>query len=206
MTENKKSICGNPVRVMILSLVCMLVLAACNGPVGPYSNQPTATSSICLEGIWAIRNPEIFYRYALPPGAFDQSALEFKDSSGGIGYRFDSKGVLTIEAVNLIGRFDVKQGAELAPLEIKISGFASGAYTIKGDTVSLNNALSSEMPFLALYDGESMMDTKKAAEFAPLFLPPYTTARFECSADKLTLQILNFPGYQEKLEFQRMTK
>jgi len=206
MAENKKSIPGILLRVMILTLVSMLALTACNGPVSSYSNQPTATSSICLEGIWAIRDPEVFYRYALPPGAFDQSTLAFKDSSGGIGYRFDSKGVLTIEAVNFIGKFDVKQGAEVAPLEIKISGFASGAYTINGDTVSLNNVLSSEIAFVALYDGDNMMDTKKAAEFVPLFLPPYTTARFECSADKLILQILNFPGYQEKLEFQRVTK
>jgi hypothetical protein len=49
-----------------------------------------------------------------------------------------------------------------------------------------------------------MMSTKKIDEFAPLFLPPYTTAKFECTSDELTLLILNFPGYQEKIEFQRV--
>ena len=92
------------------------------------------------------------------------------------------------------------------PLEIKMNGFASGTYTIDGDTVHLDKVLTSEIDYLATYDGEQMMGTKKIDEFAPLFLPPYTTAKFECTSDKLTLQILNFPGYQEKIEFQRLVQ
>jgi hypothetical protein len=192
--------------VLVLVVVSILSLAACNSQVSPYSNQPTATSSICLEGIWAIRHPETFYRYSIPPGSFDLSALTFKNSMGGIAYRFDSKGVLTVEAVEFIGKFDVKQATEVLPLEIKMTGFGSGAYTINGDTVTLDKVLSSEIDYSATYAGESMMITKRIEEFAPLFLPPYRTAKFECTSDKLTLQILNFPGYQENIEFQRLIK
>lgn len=194
--------------VLLLAFITILSLVACNGSVkpAPYSNQPTATSSICLEGIWAIRHPETFYRYSLPPGSFDLNTLTYKSSGGGIAYRFDSKGVLTVEAVEFAGKFDVKQGAEVSPLEIKMNGFASGAYTINGDIVSLGKVLSSEILYSATYAGEPMMNTQKVSDFAPLFLPPYTTAKFECTSETLTLQIVNFPGYQEKIEFQRMIK
>ena len=192
--------------ILIVTVIALLSLAACNGQVKPvpYSNQPTATSTICIVGIWTIRQPETFYKYSLPPGSFDLTTLIYKDSRGGIGYRFDSKGVLTVEAVGFTGKFDVKQGSETLPLEIKMSGFGSGTYTINGDTVMLDKVLTSEIDYSATYGGEPMMNTKQIEEFAPLFLPPYTTARFECTSDKLTLQILNFPGYQEKIEFQRL--
>ncbi len=195
--------------MLVVAVISMLSLAACNGQVmpGAYSNQPTATSSICLVGgIWAIRHPETFYKYSLPPGSFDLTTLTYKSSAGGIAYRFDSKGVLTVEAVAFTGKFDVKEAAGTSPLEIKINGFATGAYTIDGDTVRLDKVLTSYIDYSATYAGESMMSTKKIDDFAPLFLPPYTTVKFECTSDMLTLQIVNFPGYQEKLEFQRQIK
>jgi hypothetical protein len=191
--------------LLVLTAISLLSLAACNSQ-GTYSNQPTATSSICLVGVWSIRHPETFYKYSLPPGSFDLTTLTYKDSRGGIGYRFDSHGVLTVEAAGFNGKFDVKEGARSLALEIKMNGFASGAYTIDGDSVHLDKVLTSEIDYLATYDGEQMMGTKKIDEFAPLFLPPYTTAKFECTSDTLTLQILNFPGYQEKIEFQRLVQ
>jgi hypothetical protein len=193
---------------LAILLIAVSLMAACNVGSKPVTsgNQPIGTSSICLEGIWGIRHPETYFRYSLPPGAFDLNTLTFKDSIGGIAYRFDNKGVLTIEAVGFDGKFDVKQGAEIAPLEMKMSGFASGAYTIDGDTVSLTKVISSEIQLLATYAGESMMDTNKVADFAPLFVPSYTSAKFECTPETLTLQIANFPSIKEKIEFQRLTK
>jgi hypothetical protein len=189
--------------MLVLAVITLLSMSACNGQA-PYSNRPTATSSVCLVGIWSIRHPETFYKYSLPPGSFDLTTLAFKKSTGGIGYRFDSNGVLAVEAVEFAGTFDVKESSGTLPLEIKINGFGSGTYTIDGDTVHLDQVLTSEIDYLATYAGEPMMSTKKIGEFAPLFLPPYTTAKFECTSDELTLQILNFPGYQEKIEFQRV--
>jgi hypothetical protein len=189
--------------LIMVTFVFLLSLAACNGAV-PEDNQPTATSSICLVGIWSNVNPETFIKYSLPPGSFDLNTLTYKDSRGGIGYRFDSHGVLSIEAVEFSGKFDVKDGARILPLETRMNGFANGTYTLDGDTVRLDKVLNSEIEYTATYSGEQMMGTKKVDEFAPLFLPPYTTAKFECTPDKLTLQILNFPGYQEKIEFKRL--
>jgi len=190
---------------LIVTIIALLSLGACNDQL-PNSNLPTATSSICLEGIWTIKNPEVFYKYSIPPGSFDLSTLIYKDSAGGIGYRFDNKGVLTIEAVGFTGKFDVKDDSGTLPLEIKMNGFASGNYTTDGDTVHLDKVVASEMDYLATYGGEPMMNTKQIDEFAPLFVSPYTTAKFECTSDKLSLQIFNFPGYQEKIEFQRLIK
>ena len=192
-----------PYLILIVVVAYLLSLAACASPT-VVSKQPTPTSSICLVGIWSNINPETFYKYSLPPGSFDLTTLTYKGSAGGVGYRFDSKGVLTVEAVGFIGKFDVKEASGILPLEIKINGFASGTYTIDGDTVRLDKVLNSEMDYSATYAKEPMMGTKKIDDFAPLFLPPYTTAKFECSSDKLTLQIVNFPGYQEKIEFQRL--
>ena len=194
--------------LIAIIFITAIVLAACNGAskLAPYSNQPTATSSICLVGIWGIKNPEIYFKYSLPAGSFDLTTLAFKKSAGGIAYRFDSKGVLTVEAVTFDGRFDVKQGAEVLPLEMKMEGFASGAYTINGDTVVIDKVISTDVQFTAVYARESMMDTKNVENFAPLFQVPYTSAKFECTADTLTLLIENFPGIQEKIEFQRLTK
>jgi hypothetical protein len=194
-----------PYLILIMIVASWLSLAACQGPAA-VSNQPkpTATSSICLVGVWTNTHPETFYRYSLPPGSFDLSTLTFKSSAGGIGYRFDTKGVLTVEAVGFTGKFDVKEASKTLPLEIKMNGFASGTYMIDGDTVRVDKVLNSEMEYSATYGGEPMMGTKKIDEFAPLFLPPYTTAKFECTSEKLTLQLVNFPGYQEKIEFQRL--
>ena len=91
---------------LAIILIAVTLLAACNGGSKPASsgNQPAATSSICLEGIWSIRHPETYFRYSLPPGAFDLTTLTFKASIGGIAYRFDNKGVLTIEAVGFDGK------------------------------------------------------------------------------------------------------
>jgi hypothetical protein len=189
--------------LIMVTFVFLLSLAACNGAV-PEGNQPTATSSICLVGIWSNVNPETFIKYSLPPGSFDLNTLTYKDSRGGIGYRFDSQGILSIEAVEFTGKFDVKDGARIWPLETRMNGFASGTYVLDGDTVRLDKVLTSEIEYTATYSGEQMMGTKKVDEFAPLFLPHYTTAKFECTPDKLTLQILNFPGYQEKIEFKRL--
>jgi hypothetical protein len=194
---------GSQILILFVVLISMLSLVACNSQAS-YSNQPTATSSICLVGVWAIRQPETFYKYSIPPGAFDLTTLTYKNSAGGLGYRFDNKGVLTVEFVGFAGKFDVKDGAQTLPLEIKINGFASGTYTIDSATVHLDKVLTSEIEYIATYAGEPMMNSKQIEEFAPLFLPPYTTARFECTSDKLALQILNFPGYQEKIEFQRL--
>jgi len=192
--------------ILMVTIISILSLAACNGQT-PYSNLPTATSSNCLVGgIWVIRHPETFYKYSLPPGSFDLTTLAYKNSSGGIAYRFDDKGVLTVEAVGFTGKFDVKQGSETLPLEFKMNGFASGAYTVDGDTIHLSKVLNSGIDYSATYAGESMMSTKQIDDFAPLFLPPYTAAKFECTSDNLTLQILNFPGFQEKIEFQRQIK
>jgi hypothetical protein len=194
-------------RIMQMFLAfIILALPACNGQVKQYSNQPTATSSLCLVGIWSIRHPETFYRYTLPPGSLDQNNLTFKDSGGGIGYRFDENGVLTIEAVDFTGKFDAKDGADILPLLIKINGVASGSYKLGDGTVSLDRVLSSEIYYTARYAEETMMATNKVSDFSPLFLPAYPTAKFECNAEKLTLQIENFPGYQEKIEFERITQ
>jgi len=203
--KRQKALKGCQYLILIVTIISLLSLGACNGQA-PYSNLPTATSSVCLEGVWAIRTPEIFYKYSLPPGSFDLTTLTYKDSEGGIGYRFDRKGVLTIEAVGFSGKFDVKDGNGTLPLEIKMNGFASGNYTIDGDTVHMDKVLASEIDYLATYAGEPMMNTNQVDEFAPLFLSPYTTAKFECTSDKLTLQILNFPDYQEKIEFQRLVQ
>jgi hypothetical protein len=203
VSKHHQALKGCQYLILIVTIISSLSLAACNGQV-PYSNQPTATSSICLEGVWAIRNPETFYKYTLPPGSFDLTTLIYKDSEGGIGYHFDSKGVLTIEAVGFSGKFDVKDSSGTLPLEIKMKGFASGNYIIDGDTVHMGKVLTSEIDYLATYAGEPMMNTNQVDEFAPLFLSPYTTAKFECTSDMLTLEILNFPDYQEKIEFQRM--
>jgi hypothetical protein len=202
-TEHKNALRGIQYLILIVTVIFMLSMAACNGPLSN-SNQPTATSSNCLQGVWAIRYPETYYKYSLPPGSFDLTTLTYKDSGGGIGYRFDSKGVLTVEAVGFTGKFDVDEGAKTLPLEIKMNGFASGTYTNTGDTIRLDKVLDSEIDYLATYAGEVMMNTRQIDEFAPLFVPPYTTAKFECTSDRLTMQILNFPGYQEKIEFQRV--
>jgi hypothetical protein len=191
--------------MLAVTAIFVLLLSACNSQAS-YSNQPTATSSVCLEGIWAVRHPETFYKYSLPPGSLDLTTLTYQSSAGGIGYRFDNKGVLTIEAVQFTGKFDAKEGAGTVPLEIKMNGYASGAYTIDGATIRLDKVLTSYIDYSATYAGETMMSTKKVDDFAPLFLPPYNTAKFECTADKLTLQIVNFPGYQEKIEFERQIK
>jgi len=193
-------------------LSVLLLLSACSNaspPPGtdtpsPGIDTPSPTPASCLVGIWEMKSPETFLRLSLPPGAFDLETLKYVDSGGGIAYRFDNQGVLTMEAVNFFGRFDVKLPQALAPLELKMNGFASGKYTFDEEVVRVEETLTSDIDYSAIFDGESMMDDARVNQFAPLFMEPYNAARVECSPEKLTLDVLNFPGVQERIEFKRL--
>jgi hypothetical protein len=112
--------------------------------------------------------------------------------------------VLTIEAVNLNGRFEVNLPPDLIPLEFSMNGFASGKYSFDDEVVRVEKVLTSDIDFSAMFGGESMMGDARVNQFAPLFMEPYNAARYECSPEELKLEILNFPGVQEQLEFIRL--
>ena len=58
----------------------------------------------------------------------------------------------------------------------------AGTFTINGDTVQLDEVVTSEIEYSATYGGEPMMSTNKVAEFAPLFLPPSRNSEFRCNS------------------------
>jgi hypothetical protein len=159
---------------------------------------------MCLIGIWQVQTPEVFLRLSIPPGAFDLSTVRFLDSTGGMAYRFDEQGVLTIEAVQFQGNFEVTIDNVSEPLMLLMSGFASGAYKVQGDILSIEQKLTSDIDYRAVYGGEDMMSDAQVDQFAPLFVPPYTKGRFTCTPKTLTLEILNFPGMQEAIHFVRL--
>ncbi|MCC6955310.1 MAG: hypothetical protein IT316_00865 [Anaerolineales bacterium] len=186
-------------------LLLLVFLSGCAKGIGlTPSPTPAATEAPCLIGIWQIQHPETFLRASIPAGSFDPDTLKFINSIGGIAYRFDQRGVLTVEAVQFIGKFDVKIGINLEALEIKMSGFASSKYEIDGGQVKTVELLSSDMDFSALYGQDEMMADMKARDFLPLFVVPYNLANYTCSEQSLSLEFINFPNIDKPLEFKRL--
>lgn len=146
----------------------------------------------------------MFLRASIPTGSFDPDTLKFIDSIGGVAYRFDQRGVLTVEAVQFIGKFDVREGIDLESLEIKMSGFASSKYEINGDQVITGELISSDMDFSALFGQDEMMADVKADSFLPLFVAPYNLAKYVCSEQSLSLEFVNFPNIDAPLVFKRL--
>jgi len=197
----------HPLTVFVLFL--SVSLTACGSLFNPVptvttTTQPSATPFSCLNGIWEIEDPEQFLRASLPVGAFDPASLDFVGSVGSVAYRFDTQGVLTVEAAGFYGRFDVKEGNIMNMLDIRMNGFASGSYRIDGDTVQFTEMLSSEVEYSAIYLEEEMMNDAKADSFFPLFIDPYRNAVFQCSQERLTLEFANFSNIQEPLGFKRL--
>jgi hypothetical protein len=188
---------------IILGALLISILTGCDVLINP-SPTITPTPPSCLVGIWQIEVPETFLRASIPAGSFDPATLDFRDSVGSVAYRFDDKGILTVEAVNFNGSFDVKEGIDLVALDILMSGFASGRYQLEGNIVRVTEILSSEMQYSAIYDKEEMMSDVKANAFLPLFALPYNNATFSCDQDTLSLELPNFPNIQDALEFKRL--
>ena len=159
----------------------------------------------CYVGTWQIADGETYFRAAIPVGAFEEGALKYSGGGGSLTYSFQDDGKLVVAALPAVVRFDVRSGAELLDLEINVTGFGSAKYQVKDDLIEVGEVDQSEITFVATMAGEEMMNTDQIDEFAPLFVPPYTTARFECSGDTLTLTILNLPSAQGPIAFERVT-
>ena len=196
-------------------LLSGLFLAGCSPSAAPIPTatasatqtpipRPSPTAENCLIGIWEIKDPETFLRASVPAGAFDPETMDFVGSVGSVAYRFDVRNVVTVEAVSFQGRFDVKSEQDLSVLDIRMIGFTSGSYDLKGNTLNFLDMLSSDMTFEVFYQKEYMMDNARADSFLPLFVEPYRTANITCSQDALSLELINFPNIQEPIEFKRL--
>jgi len=196
-------------KKQILSVWCLLlVLAFLSGCSGSFGSTPISTpitlSNPCIVGIWEIQDPESFLRASLPVGSFDQDTLKFIASLGSVAYRFDPQGGLTVEAVQFIGKFDVREVQDLQPLEIKMGGFAASRFEFDDEFVRTTEMLSSDMDYSVLYRQEEMMADVKADGFLPLFVAPHNAARYTCSQQTLTLEFENFPNIDGPLMFKRL--
>jgi len=183
----------------------LVFLAACNGGGTP---APTPTSAAvsdeCLVGIWELTSPEVYLRATIPVGAVDQSALKFLGPDGELAYKIEADGGLLVYAIKLQGRFglDTDQGRLL--LDSTVEGFGSGMVRQEGNILRGEwNDASKTVSYLAKLDSETMMESQNGAEFLPLFVSPYNTARYQCSQETLSLEILNLPSVSGPIVFRR---
>ena len=211
-------------KYLILScLLAVVLLAGCLGlgqaptkltPIGstlppPGSTLPPPGSTLpppavvepCLVGIWQVESLESFFQAMLPPGSFEPGSLAFMSSKGKAAYNFASDGQLGFLATQLQGDFLSK--AESIILTLKSDGYASADYHLEGDKIVVGQLRQSAIQFQALLDKESMLDNPRPDDFVPLFVKPYTTARYTCSGDTLSLEILDFPGISGPVELKR---
>ena len=189
-------------NLLVATLILSVFLAACDGR-GAQTPTP-AIGDECLVGIWELAQPESYLRATIPTGAVDQSALKFMGPDGELAYKFEPDGTASVLAVKLMGRFglDTDQGRLL--LEIKLNGFGGGRYHQEGDILRGEWAESeAKVSYQATLDGEVMMETENGDEFLPLFVAPYTSARYQCSQETLSLEILNLAGVGGPLVFRR---
>jgi hypothetical protein len=185
-------------------LSCILVSAwlwtSCGG--GFTSHQ---AAQPCLVGAWELSNQSgpAFFNATIPPGAFEPGSTKYLGGGGSLAYIFREDGTFSLQAQQVKVRYSVPSGADLLDMKLHMEGFATSSYKINQDVIEAGPAGNSDIRFVATMGSDEMMNTQKPAEFAPLFVPPYTKARFVCSADKLSLEILNLPGSNGSIEFSR---
>jgi hypothetical protein len=181
-------------------LLLALLASACAGGEAP---APKIADN-CLLGTWQVTSDETFGRALIPPGAIDPKTLKYKEKDGTVTYTFKDDGTLAFQALPWKSRMDVAEGITLYELILLVEGSAAGDYSLEGETIRTGSLTQNEARFLATLDGEVMMDSDKAQEFLPLFVPPYTYARYTCSGDDLTLEITNLPGVYEPIVLERV--
>ena len=198
--------------LMIIMPMIAILLIGCNAPgdknksaVPPVADPISSpTPSNCIEGIWELVNKDEFVRALIPVGSFDSTQFVLVKTVGGVAYRFDNAGVLTVEGAAFQGDIDVKDEATIVKLNIRMEGFASGRYQLDGNNIKISEMIDSEMTFSAAYDGEEMMADVKADGFLPLFVDPYISAQFDCSDTSLSLTFVNHPNILQPLQFKRL--
>lgn len=184
--------------VLIIS-VLLLSLAGCSSKEKDETQQ-------CLIGTWQLIDNEAYARAILPPGAFDLESLRFNGGAGLLGYTFAEDGQATIQAYQWMAQFSVPVDSSLYELNLQMNGFAQGKYSVEGDILRMDSTQTSELSYQAVFDDEGMLDTFQADEFAPLFVPDYNQARFECSDTQLSLTMVNQPGFDQPLIFKKVEK
>jgi len=186
-------------------LVCLLAftlaLAACSGKPGAVK-----TEQPCLVGAWELTNDtaDAFFAATLPQGAFEPGSLKYKSGGGSLIYVFRPDGTLDIESFTVQVNYNVQSGADLYDLKLTMGGAARASYKVDGDTIETGPVQQNQISFNASMGTDAMMSSNKAQEFAPLLVTPYTKARFTCTADRLSLQIVNLPGSKGPIEFTRV--
>ena len=100
----------------------------------------------------------------------------------------------------------VEMDQQKLPLDLQMMGEAVGSYSLDGDRIRVTALDHSDLAFEAFLDGDSMMKTLVANEFAPLFVTAYPVAQFECSETTLSLTILEQPGLTAPIEFERVSQ
>ncbi len=185
--------------LVVLLFLSVLAATACG-------SQADKAARACMVGTWQLTDMETFARAVLPPGAFEQKSLKFNGGAGLLGYTFTEDGQITVEAFQWMAQFSVAEGTSLYRLDLQINGVANGKFSLEDDIVRVDSVQSSHLTYLAVFDDETMVDTFQANEFVPLFVPDYNQARFECSDSTLSLFLLNQPGIEQPVLFQRVVK
>jgi hypothetical protein len=165
---------------------------------------PSPTPANCLVGIWEVKDKEAYIRSAIPAGAFQPEELKYIGSVGSLGMSFQNDGQIAVEAQQFMGRFDLTQDNGVVPLDIQMNGYASGNYQLDGDQLKITGLNKSQMTYKATADQQDMMTETQADRFLPLFVAPYTVGTVDCTAETLTIKLLNFPNTQSPLVFKKL--
>jgi hypothetical protein len=195
-------------RAAMLGLTAvMFLLAACSpGKTASETPEVVKISDPCLVGIWELTTPEPYLRASIPVGAVDPTALNFVASNGELAYKLDEDGTLLIQALDLQGRFGLStEDQGRLGLEVYITGYARARFSQQGDVMKgewIDNYET--IAFAAYLDKELMMESKFGAEFLPLFVQPYNSARYTCTQENLSLELLNLPSANGPIVFKRV--
>jgi len=186
----------NRIRLLLGAVFVMVLLAACSGG-------PASADAKCLVGTWKLDDHEVYGRISLPPGAVDQNTTKFNRAGGRMLYEFKDNGIVSVQASKWATRFQVDD-VVITYLDLVIDGVVNAEYSVDGNKLTIGAVTEGELSFVATMEGEVMMYTRNADEFAPLFVTAYNTAEFECSEDTLSVKVLKFPGVDEPITFTRV--
>ena len=153
----------------------------------------TAAQELCLIGDWEISGLSDYILALIPPEMAEQYKLKYQGTNGRAYFSLLPDGSLILQADQLELLFEAQASIFKVPVTASVDGQVSGKYTVEGDTLTTSDMDTSGLSASAKAMGNDLMDPAQIINALPLMSPPYNTAQYSCSGDKLQRPPVRLP-------------
>lgn len=158
----------------------------------------------CLVGTWELSDISAYALAILPSELNESGEATFKGTSGAVRYTFQADNQFSVDAFEYTILYDVPYQIITLPLAVTIEGDAKGFYSLEGDRLTNDRISEDRLSVSAEVAGAQVVEPTNVSQFAPLFTPPYNTARYSCDAENLRLDMGRETELSRSIAFKRV--